>query len=104
MQRFPQMLYRAGGSEEIHGGRFATLIVADESALSAALADGWRETTGAALEALHVSPDAPATEPADDAPPTRDELEQKARELGIKFDGRTGDKKLASLIAEKLKG
>lgn len=36
----------------------------------------------------------------DDAPPTREELEQKATELGIKFDGRTTDKKLAAKIAE----
>lgn len=38
----------------------------------------------------------------DDAPPTRAELEQKATELGIKFDGRTTDKKLAAKIAEAL--
>jgi len=39
----------------------------------------------------------------DDAPPTRAELESKATELGIKFDGRTRDKRLANLIEEKLK-
>jgi len=39
----------------------------------------------------------------DDAPPTRAELESKATELGIKFDGRTRDKRLANLIDEKLK-
>lgn len=36
--------------------------------------------------------------PQDNAPPTRTEMETKARELGIKFDGRTGDKKLLQLI------
>ena len=40
--------------------------------------------------------------PEDDAPPTRTELEAKAKELGIKFDGRTGDKKLGQLIQDKL--
>lgn len=40
--------------------------------------------------------------PEDDAPPTRAELEAKAKELGIKFDGRTGDKKLGQLIQDKL--
>lgn len=39
-------------------------------------------------------------EAALNAPPTRAELEQKANELGIKFDGRTTDKKLAAKIAE----
>lgn len=37
-----------------------------------------------------------------DAPPTREEMAIKARELGIKFDGRTSDKKLSSLIATTL--
>jgi hypothetical protein len=39
-----------------------------------------------------------------DAPPTREEMSIKARELGIKFDGRTSDKKLSSLIATALGG
>lgn len=39
---------------------------------------------------------------ADNAPPTRAELETKAKELGIKFDGRTKDKKLGQLIEERL--
>jgi hypothetical protein len=34
--------------------------------------------------------------------PTRTELEIKATELGIKFDGRTKDKKLGQLIQDKL--
>ena len=39
-----------------------------------------------------------------DAPATRQEMETKARELGIKFDGRTPDKKLSSLIASAIGG
>jgi hypothetical protein len=38
----------------------------------------------------------------DDAAPTREELEAKAKELGIRFDGRTGDKKLGQLIQDRL--
>jgi hypothetical protein len=95
--RFPQMLYRAGSALEIDGSRFDTLLVSDESALSAALAEGWHETTGAALEALHVQP-----VPDDDAPPTRDELLQKAAELGLKVDKRWSDARLAAAINEKL--
>ena len=37
-----------------------------------------------------------------DAPPTRAELETKATELGIHFDGRTRDKRLGQLIQDKL--
>jgi hypothetical protein len=38
----------------------------------------------------------------DNKAPTREELEAKATELGIKFDGRTKDKKLGQLIEETL--
>ena len=45
---------------------------------------------------------APAPVPEDNAAPTRAELEAKATELGIRFDGRTKDKKLGQLIEDKL--
>jgi hypothetical protein len=45
----------------------------------------------------------PEPEPVnEDAPPTREELEAKATELGIRFDGRTKDKKLGQLIQDRL--
>jgi hypothetical protein len=45
----------------------------------------------------------PEPEPIDeDALPTREELEAKATELGIRFDGRTKDKKLGQLIQDRL--
>jgi hypothetical protein len=51
--------------------------------------------------------DAPKIEPNaveidENAPPTRSELEQKAAELGLKFDGRTSDNKLGQKIQEFL--
>jgi len=33
-------------------------------------------------------------------PPTREEMEHMATALGLPFDGRTGDKKLAAMIAD----
>ncbi len=42
---------------------------------------------------------APEEVPQDDAPVTREELEAKATELGIPFNGRTSNKKLSGLIA-----
>lgn len=95
---FPVMLYKAGGPHEIHGGCFDTLIAHDEIAKDAAYAAGWRlTTTEAAAPRIDPAPD-------DDAPATRAELETKAAELGIAFDGRTSDAKLAARIADKLKG
>jgi ribosomal protein L32E len=44
------------------------------------------------------------TESINEAAPTRDEMAIKARELGIKFDGRTSDKKLSLLIETALGG
>lgn len=41
-------------------------------------------------------------DPINESAPTRDEMTTKARELGIKFDGRTSDKKLSLLIATEL--
>lgn len=102
MNQFPQMIYKAGGNEEIHGGRFATLIVQDAAELDAALAGGWSLTTTEATKAV-----APAG-PDDNAPPTRDELKQKATDLGLTFAGNISTEKLAGLVdaalAEQAKG
>jgi hypothetical protein len=61
-----------------------------------------REQEEAAAKAQAQAVEAVDTAPDDDAPPTRAELEAKATELGIKFDGRTKDKKLGQLIQDKL--
>jgi hypothetical protein len=92
------MLYRYPGTEPLHGGLFATLVVADAKAHKVALADGWHEASDQAREA-HEAAKAPKRSQA----PTREELEQKAMELGISFDARVSDKKLGEQIAEKLK-
>jgi hypothetical protein len=42
--------------------------------------------------------------PEENAAPTREELEAKATELGIKFDGRTTDKRLLDKITASLQG
>lgn len=73
---WPKAMFKGDDSKNVQEADFA-----------AAKADGWRLTQG---------------EP-DDTPVTRAELEQKARELGVKFDGRTTDKKLAALIDEAMK-
>lgn len=42
--------------------------------------------------------------PDDNAPPTRDELVQKAKELGIRVTKRTSDEKLLAKITEAIGG
>ena len=61
-----------------------------------------REQAEAAVQAAVQAVEVVDTAPEDDAPPTREELEAKAKELGIRFDGRTGDKKLGQLIQDRL--
>lgn len=50
------------------------------------------------------APPQPAVEEKeDDSPPTRAELEEKAREIGVRFDGRTTDALLAKRIENALR-
>lgn len=92
---YPLMVYKPGSQYQLQEGSFDTLIVGDEVEKDAAHAAGWRLTTTEAR--------AHAPVPDDDAPATREELEAKARELGVTFDGRTSDSKLAAKIAAELK-
>jgi len=105
---FPTIVYRCPGPHSGPGHTWASLGVADEAAYNAALAAGWHPTLPAAVDAWRSPPApivSPVAEPVDDnAAPTRAELEQKATELGIKFDGRTGDKTLLRKIEEALSG
>lgn len=107
MSAFPRMIYQVGDQEEMHGGRFNYVIVDDASALEAMLESGWYLTTCEAKEAAEATAE-PVAEPAlIIADPNvslleRPSLEARANELGIKFDGRTSDRKLNTLIIEKL--
>lgn len=90
------MLYKAPGPHDIHGGKFDHVVVDDEF-IQDKLAEGWFLTTTEAAEAYAAQKLAAPVE----APDTREDMERKARDLGIKFDGRTTDKKLAFLIEER---
>ncbi len=85
---FPTIVYRCPGDHHCAGGTYAYLGVSDQPQLDAALSDGWFMTL----------PEAIAGEAEDGSAPTRAELESKAADLGIKFDGRTTDKALAVKI------
>jgi hypothetical protein len=61
-----------------------------------------REQAEAAAQAEAQAVEVVDTAPDDEAAPTRAELEAKATELGIRFDGRTKDKKLGQLIQDRL--
>lgn len=94
---FPKMLYRfpsqGVGVQQLQDGHYDTAIAANAEDQEAAEADDWHETTTGAR-----------AKSEDEAAATRAELEAKAKELGIEFNPRLGDKKLAALIEAKLKG
>jgi hypothetical protein len=96
--QFPVILYRkhpfgvwpVAGVAGLH--KIATVNDADELAAMLGNGDGWF-LPGFEFEAV-----------PDDAAPTRAELEQKARELGLTWHHKTGDAKLAAMIAEAVGG
>lgn len=109
MNEYPKMLYRhpSTGANSIHleGASYDTTTVGSDDEETAALADGWFTTWPAARQAT-LDAQAAVAQAAqavtDAAPATRAELEQKAKELNIAFDGRTSDKKLGDLIRATL--
>jgi len=102
---FPTMVYRSPGFHRgPKGATFDFLGVKDAAALKAAKAAGWHETMEEATGAKKVIEAAVALDEAIDeiSPPTREELEAKAEELGVKFNARTKDAVLAKRIAEAI--
>ena len=97
---FPKMLYKHGGNLETNDGRYSYVIVADPDEQEEKVSEGYFLSMAEAKEAVKEKPKAPEN---DNAPPTRDELETKAKDLNVKFDGRTSDKKLLDQINEALK-
>lgn len=86
------MVFKCPGATAWDGMTFDYQIIPEGP-----IPEGWFKTVFEANDALIPK------EPAEDSPPTRAELEEKASELGIKFDGRTSDKRLADAIEQALK-
>lgn len=100
---FPAPLYRTPGPYRKGRGlkTYRVTGAKDQAHYDALLAKGWFPS----YEEAVAGKIAVAEEPIDEVSgPTREELEQKAEELGIGFNSRTSDKKLAERIAEALEG
>ena len=83
---FPRLVYKSAS---------AHMLVSDIEEYDIAIEGDWFDSVPDAIIGKKK-------EVVEDAPPTRSELEQKATELKLKFDGRTADAKLARLIAEAI--
>lgn len=99
---YPTMVFKVPGKHVRPNGTYDFTGVSNAEELAAKLKEGWFLTLPEAIEPKKETFVA-TTETDDTAPPTRQELEQKATELGIKFDGRFSDKKISQLIEEALK-
>lgn len=110
----PTTLYKSPGSFTIPGTRDSYRYVAakTQEELDHYMANGWFATRDEAIAARKAAVASPATSntsyapsspvPDEAAPPTREELEQKAKELGIAFTERTSDVKLSKSILKAL--
>ena len=97
---FPTLVYKTPGQHRYRNGKtYRYISVANEDELNRAIADGWNTSKEDAIKGKAAElPDAVI----DNAPPTRAEIETKARELGLKFDGRTSERKLVAMIEQAL--
>ena len=88
---FPKPMFRKGGP---YKGNYSVTGAQDETHLERLKSLGWHEDKDVALG---------LAKPVDEkSPATREELEEKAAELGIGFNARTKDDTLAERIAEAL--
>lgn len=89
---FPTIVYKTPGTHACPGGTYNYKGVEDQEGLDALIDEGWFLTLPEAICGK-------AAEHHDDnAKPTREELETKAKELELKFDKRTSDRKLSEMI------
>jgi hypothetical protein len=104
MTDFPTILYRVPGPfKKPRGGTYATRPAADKEAFDALIAKGWSASYEEALIAAQpLKPKAKAVEIDEVSGPTREELEIKAKELGVSFNARTSDITLSDRITSAL--
>lgn len=95
---FPVLVFKDGGPNQRAGGSYSHQVVQDADSLAEALKSGWFATLPEAIEGVASG----SSNSDDDAPPTRAELEAKAKELGLQYHHKTGDAKLAAMIKEAL--
>ena len=101
------MLFKVPGAVK-HEGMTYDFIVVEAEDVPAKVAEGWSGSlVDAKAKAPPPAPPPPAPpaplEPSDDAPPTRAELEEQCKKLGLKVDGRYSDRRLLSMIEDAMR-
>ena len=102
MTDFPTILYRTPGPhKKPRGGSYAYCGAANQAEFDALIAKGWFASYDEAVTGKHFA----AEDPIDEvSPPTRDELEAKARNLGSRLIRAHLIKSWGRRIAEALEG
>lgn len=101
---FPNIVYKKGGHCQCPGGTYSWLSVKSQAELDDALEEGYKPTLNEAMGVVSEDKTPVDVEPVEDkhTPPTRDEMETKARELGIRVTKRMSDDALLKAITEVL--
>lgn len=103
MTDFPTILYRIlGPHKKPRGLTYAYAGASDQEQFDALIAKGWSPSYEDAAAKLDNKPKAKAVEIDEVSSPTRDELELKAKELGVSFNARTSDITLSDRITAAL--
>lgn len=87
---FPRLVYKYSNKTISHE------LAKEREDFDNLIKSGWFESVPAAMEGKK------AEVIEEDSAPTRAEMEEQAKSMGIKFDGRTSDTKLLTLIHEAL--
>jgi hypothetical protein len=100
---FPTIVYRTPGPfKKPRGGTYAIRPAADKEAFDALIAKGWSASYEEAVSKPGQKPKTKAVEIDEVSGPTREELEIKAKELGVSFNVRTSDITLSERITSAL--
>ena len=103
MTDFPTIVYLTPGPyKKPRGKTYAYRSAADQEAFDALIAKGWSASYEEAVSKLDKKPKAKAVEIDEVSGPSREELESKAKELGVSFNSRTSDITLSDRITAAL--
>ena len=101
---YPAMVYRSPGTHQGPGGTYDYQQVKDESELLKSFDAGWFPSVWHAIDEADFDVDDYLDDVIPEDPPTREELEIKAAELGIKFRSSISDEKLLERINSHYQG
>ncbi len=104
---FPTIVYKDGGPHQRPGGTYSYVGAQDNAAFDRLIGEGWFPSLTEALAGKVVAEPGSGRESKpeieeDNSPPTREEIEKKAKELGIKVHHKHTDQTLLGKIKEKL--